>query len=107
MTGVPELPEIFRPQWQGLAFDSTTASGRTLACPPAGEQDRYAGPRLIWSRPTCEVNGHVEVALILARFPKDRSCRRSTRKNSLPSGGQNAKTPTSNPRKFRKMGETI
>lgn len=54
--GVPELPDAIRQQWQGLAFDHTTFLGDVGLSVPAGEQDRTP-IEMIWSRPTCDVNG--------------------------------------------------
>ncbi len=54
--GVPELPDAIRQQWQGLAFDHATFLGDVGLSIPAGEQDRTP-LEMIWSRPTCEVNG--------------------------------------------------
>ena len=54
--GVPELPEGIRSQWEGLNFDHSTFLGDVDLDTPAGEQDRSA-LEMIWSRPTCEVNG--------------------------------------------------
>ncbi len=53
---VPELPESLRAQWQGLAFDHAKFLGDVGLSVPAGEQDRTP-LEMIWSRPTCEVNG--------------------------------------------------
>ena len=54
--GVPELPDAIRAQWQGLAFDHAKFLGDVDLSVPAGEQDRTP-IEMIWSRPTCEVNG--------------------------------------------------
>ncbi|MCV3271054.1 M20/M25/M40 family metallo-hydrolase [Roseobacter sinensis] len=54
--GVPELPDEIEAQWQGLAFDHGTFLGDVGLSKPAGEQDRTP-LEMIWSRPTCEVNG--------------------------------------------------
>lgn len=54
--GVPELPDAIRQQWQGLAFDHARFLGDVGLSVPAGEQDRTP-IEMIWSRPTCEVNG--------------------------------------------------
>lgn len=54
--GVPELPEDIRAQWEGLNFDHAGFLGGVDLTTPAGEQDRSA-LEMIWSRPTCEVNG--------------------------------------------------
>ncbi|RUS59466.1 M20/M25/M40 family metallo-hydrolase [Pseudorhodobacter sp. E13] len=54
--GVPELSDEMRAQWQGLAFDHARFLGDVGLSLPAGEQDRTP-LEMIWSRPTCEVNG--------------------------------------------------
>lgn len=54
--GVPDLPEDLEAQWQGLAFDHAAFLGDVGLSKPAGEQDRTP-LEVIWSRPTCEVNG--------------------------------------------------
>ncbi|QFT59806.1 Succinyl-diaminopimelate desuccinylase [Sulfitobacter sp. THAF37] len=54
--GVPELPDELEAQWQGLAFDHEAFLGDVGLSVPAGEQDRTP-LEMIWSRPTCEVNG--------------------------------------------------
>jgi len=54
--GVPELPDAVRAQWDGLGFDADGFLGEVDLSVPAGEQDRTA-LEMIWSRPTCEVNG--------------------------------------------------
>ncbi|WP_147104359.1 M20/M25/M40 family metallo-hydrolase [Tateyamaria sp. syn59] len=54
--GVPELPDDIRSQWQGLAFDHAKFLGDVGLSDPAGEQDRTP-IEMIWSRPTCDVNG--------------------------------------------------
>ncbi|WP_299657683.1 M20/M25/M40 family metallo-hydrolase [uncultured Tateyamaria sp.] len=54
--GVPELPDDIRSQWQGLAFDHAKFLGDVGLSEPAGEQDRTP-IEMIWSRPTCDVNG--------------------------------------------------
>ncbi len=53
---VPELPDEIRAQWQGLAFDHQAFLGDVDLSEPAGEQDRTP-IEMIWSRPTCDVNG--------------------------------------------------
>ena len=53
---VPELSDTIRAQWQSLAFDHATFLGDVGLHTPAGEQDRTP-LEMIWSRPTCEVNG--------------------------------------------------
>jgi acetylornithine deacetylase/succinyl-diaminopimelate desuccinylase-like protein len=54
--GVPELSDEIRAQWQNLAFDHSTYLGDVGLSLPAGEQDRTP-LEMIWSRPTCDVNG--------------------------------------------------
>ena len=54
--GVPELPDDIRQQWQGLAFDYRKFLGDIDLSIPAGEKDRTP-LEMIWSRPTCDVNG--------------------------------------------------
>ena len=53
---VPELSDDIRSQWQNLAFDHAAYLGDVGLSIPAGEQDRTP-LEMIWSRPTCEVNG--------------------------------------------------
>ena len=54
--GVPELSDEMRAQWQGLAFDHARFLGDVGLSVPAGETDRTP-LEMLWSRPTCEVNG--------------------------------------------------
>ena len=54
--GVPELPQSLRDQWQSLDFDQAEFLGEVGLSVPAGEQDRSV-LEMIWSRPTCEING--------------------------------------------------
>lgn len=54
--GVQELPEAVRAQWQALAFDHRKFLGDVGLSVPAGEHDRTP-LEMLWSRPTCEVNG--------------------------------------------------
>ncbi|MFC7704960.1 M20/M25/M40 family metallo-hydrolase [Plastorhodobacter daqingensis] len=54
--GVPELPADVAAQWQGLNFDAQGFLGEVGLGQPAGETDR-SPLEMIWSRPTCEVNG--------------------------------------------------
>ncbi|TCO70972.1 M20/M25/M40 family metallo-hydrolase [Rhodovulum euryhalinum] len=54
--GVPELPEEVARQWQGLGFDAGRFLGEVGLSQPAGETGRTP-LEMIWSRPTCEVNG--------------------------------------------------
>ena len=54
--GVPELSEEVRAQWEGLGFNAKEFLGEVGLGEPAGEKGR-SGLEMIWSRPTCEVNG--------------------------------------------------
>ncbi|WP_146589875.1 M20/M25/M40 family metallo-hydrolase [Puniceibacterium confluentis] len=54
--GVPELSAELSEQWRGLGFDHAGFLGDVGLSVPAGEQDRTP-LEMIWSRPTCEVNG--------------------------------------------------
>ena len=54
--GVPELSDELRAQWQGLSFDHAQFLKDVGLSNPAGENDRTP-LEMIWSRPTCEVNG--------------------------------------------------
>lgn len=54
--GVPELSDEIRSQWQNLAFDHKRFLEDVGLSVPAGEPDRTP-LEMIWSRPTCEVNG--------------------------------------------------
>ena len=54
--GVPELSDALEAQWQGLNFDHAAFLSDVGLSHPAGEQDRTP-LEMIWSRPTCEVNG--------------------------------------------------
>ncbi|MBT9382417.1 M20/M25/M40 family metallo-hydrolase [Pseudooceanicola sp. CBS1P-1] len=54
--GVPEIAPEIMAQWEALGFDETAFLGEVGLSKPAGEQDR-SGLEMIWSRPTCEVNG--------------------------------------------------
>lgn len=54
--GVEELPQAIRDQWQGLPFDPDDFLGEVGLSVPAGEAGRSV-LEMIWSRPTCEVNG--------------------------------------------------
>ena len=56
--GVPELPEEMRAQWDALGFDASAFLGEVGLAQPAGEKDRTA-LEMIWSRPTCEINGMI------------------------------------------------
>ncbi len=54
--GVPELSQSVQGQWESLGFDHGTFLGEVGLSEPAGEIGRSA-LEMIWSRPTCEVNG--------------------------------------------------
>ena len=54
--GVAELPSDIRAQWDALGFDADAFLGSVGLSHPAGEKGRTA-LEMIWSRPTCEVNG--------------------------------------------------
>ncbi len=54
--GVSELSDQVRSQWQNLAFDHARFLSDVGLSVPAGEHDRTP-LEMIWSRPTCEVNG--------------------------------------------------
>lgn len=54
--GVPELPPEVAAQWQALNFDHKGFLGAVGLSDLAGEQGRSA-LEMLWSRPTCEVNG--------------------------------------------------
>lgn len=54
--GVPELSNAQRAQWDGLGFDAGAFLGGVGLKVPAGEKGRTA-LEMIWSRPTCEING--------------------------------------------------
>ncbi|MCR8723429.1 M20/M25/M40 family metallo-hydrolase [Frigidibacter sp. ROC022] len=54
--GVPELSNSIRAQWESLGFDDQQFLGDVGLSVPAGEQGRTP-LEMIWSRPTCEVNG--------------------------------------------------
>uniref|UniRef100_UPI003565AA36 M20/M25/M40 family metallo-hydrolase n=1 Tax=Phaeovulum sp. TaxID=2934796 RepID=UPI003565AA36 len=53
---VDELPDAVRAQWQALAFDHAAFLGEVGLSVPAGEVGRTP-LEMLWSRPTCEVNG--------------------------------------------------
>jgi len=53
---VPELSPEIRAQWEALKFVAKAFLGAVGLSQPAGEQDRTP-LEMIWSRPTCEVNG--------------------------------------------------
>jgi len=54
--GVPELSNQLRAQWEDLGFDAKGFLGDVGLSVPAGEAGRSV-LEMIWSRPTCEVNG--------------------------------------------------
>jgi acetylornithine deacetylase/succinyl-diaminopimelate desuccinylase-like protein len=54
--GVPELTQDLRNQWQGLGFDAEGFLSAVDLSVPAGERG-CSVLEMIWSRPTCEVNG--------------------------------------------------
>ncbi len=54
--GVPELPDEIKKQWDGLGFDEKAFLGDVGLADPAGEKGRTP-LEMLWSRPTCEVNG--------------------------------------------------
>lgn len=54
--GVPDLDQALLDQWDGLNFDAKGFLGEVGLSAPAGEQDRTP-LEMIWSRPTCEING--------------------------------------------------
>ncbi|MEO0655732.1 MAG: M20/M25/M40 family metallo-hydrolase [Pseudomonadota bacterium] len=54
--GVPELTPELKAQWDGLGFDASGFLGAVDLNTPAGEAGRSV-LEMIWSRPTCEVNG--------------------------------------------------
>ena len=56
--GVEELPDEIAEQWRDLDFDEAAFLGEVGLSVPAGEKGRSA-LEMIWSRPTCDVNGIV------------------------------------------------
>ena len=54
--GVPELSNSLRAQWENLGFDAEGFLSQVDLSVPAGEEGRSV-LEMIWSRPTCEVNG--------------------------------------------------
>jgi acetylornithine deacetylase/succinyl-diaminopimelate desuccinylase-like protein len=54
--GVPEPPENLRESWAKLEFSESEYLGEVGLSIPAGEKGRSV-LEMIWSRPTCEVNG--------------------------------------------------
>jgi acetylornithine deacetylase/succinyl-diaminopimelate desuccinylase-like protein len=53
---VPELSNALRAQWEDLGFDAAAFLGDVGLSVPAGEAGRSV-LEMLWSRPTCEVNG--------------------------------------------------
>lgn len=56
--GVPELSNELAASWDDLKFDEKAFLGEVGLSEPAGEQGRRP-LEMIWSRPTCEVNGMI------------------------------------------------
>ncbi|MBL8590541.1 MAG: M20/M25/M40 family metallo-hydrolase [Methylobacteriaceae bacterium] len=56
--GVDELPADIAEQWRALDFDEKAFLGEVGLSVPAGEKGRSV-LEMIWSRPTCDVNGIV------------------------------------------------
>ena len=54
--GVPELPQNISEQWENLSFDHLNFLNEVDLTKPAGEVTRTP-LEMIWSRPTCDVNG--------------------------------------------------
>src|SRR6185437_10997375 len=54
--GVEDLPQEIADQWNALDFDAAGFLRDVSLTAPAGERDRTP-LELLWSRPTCEVNG--------------------------------------------------
>jgi len=54
--GVPEISPQITAQWAALGFDAAAFLGAVGLSTPAGEAGRTP-LEMIWSRPTCEVNG--------------------------------------------------
>ena len=54
--GVPELPQNISDQWDNLSFDHLNFLNEVDLAKPAGEVNRTP-LEMIWSRPTCDVNG--------------------------------------------------
>ena len=54
--GVPEMPQEILDQWQAIGFDEERFLREVGLSQPAGEKGRSV-LEMIWSRPTCEVNG--------------------------------------------------
>ena len=56
--GVPEISNELAASWDNLKFDNAEFLGEVGLKDPAGEQGRRP-LEMIWSRPTCEVNGMI------------------------------------------------
>ncbi|MEO9864988.1 MAG: M20/M25/M40 family metallo-hydrolase [Yoonia sp.] len=56
--GVPELSNELAASWDDLRFDEKEFLGKVGLSEPAGEKGRRP-LEMIWSRPTCEVNGMI------------------------------------------------
>ncbi|MGI9391801.1 MAG: M20/M25/M40 family metallo-hydrolase [Boseongicola sp.] len=56
--GVTEIPDDIMAQWNSLGFDHEGFLGDVGLSAPAGESGRSV-LEMVWSRPTCEVNGIV------------------------------------------------
>ena len=56
--GVPEISNELAASWDDLKFDNAEFLGEVGLKDPAGEQGRRP-LEMIWSRPTCEVNGMI------------------------------------------------
>ena len=54
--GVPDVPADIMDGWRNLNFDAAAFLGDVGLSHPAGETDRTP-LEMIWSRPTCEING--------------------------------------------------
>ena len=54
--GAPELPQNISDQWDNLSFDHLNFLNEVDLTKPAGEVNRTP-LEMIWSRPTCDVNG--------------------------------------------------
>lgn len=54
--GVPETPPELLSTWEALGFDAGAFLGSVDLSHPAGELDRSV-LEMLWSRPTCEING--------------------------------------------------
>ncbi|MDG1936584.1 MAG: M20/M25/M40 family metallo-hydrolase [Paracoccaceae bacterium] len=54
--GVPDLPDDVDAQWQELNFNHATFLRDVGLSVPAGEKE-FSPLEMIWSRPTCEING--------------------------------------------------